>query len=132
MSQNESRRPAGNGTATESQVRAGTGSAGIVAPTTHTHPACAADIDPWWLDGAHRALAVEAVSGRIFSADTLRTDPYSLPNPDHPAAWGGTVRTGSPCRGHQAGRVRHLKHPVTARRRQPALARHHHLGGDAA
>jgi len=51
-----------------------------------------ADLDPWWADGAQRALGLLAESGRIFAADDLRDDPYSVPEPSHPNQWGSLFR----------------------------------------
>jgi hypothetical protein len=49
------------------------------------------DPDPWWLDGALRAIREMAATGREFGADDLRVT-YGLSEPDHPAAWGALFR----------------------------------------
>lgn len=45
-------------------------------------------LDPWWVEGALRAIADLADSGSTFSSDNLRADPLSLPEPSHPGHWG--------------------------------------------
>ncbi|HMM96716.1 hypothetical protein [Phycicoccus sp.] len=45
-------------------------------------------LDPFWTDGALRAIETLAAGGAIFSADDLRADPYSIPEPAHPSHWG--------------------------------------------
>lgn len=47
-----------------------------------------ATLDPWWSDGAMRAVQALASTGRVFSADDVRDDPYNLPDPPHPSQWG--------------------------------------------
>lgn len=44
--------------------------------------------EPWWADGARRALETLAASGEIFSADALFEPPYALPDPPHPSQVG--------------------------------------------
>lgn len=44
--------------------------------------------DQWWRDGAWRALQVCVATDEVFSADTLRDDPFNLPEPRHPSQWG--------------------------------------------
>lgn len=56
------------------------------APSEREH--LTARLDPWWVDGALRAIAALAESGVTFSADDLRADPYSLPEPPHCSHWG--------------------------------------------
>lgn len=51
-------------------------------PEPHCH------LDPWWAEGALRAIEALAASGRIFSCSDLRDDPYSIPDPPHTAHWG--------------------------------------------
>jgi hypothetical protein len=46
-------------------------------------------LDPWWVDGALRAIATLAATGEVFSADQPRAEPFSIPEPSHPNHWGG-------------------------------------------
>jgi hypothetical protein len=60
---------------------------------THQHSAAhdpehGAHLDPWWADGALRAIETLAAAGVIFSVESLRVDPFSLPDPPHPSHWG--------------------------------------------
>ena len=47
-----------------------------------------ANADQQWWDGGMRALRDLAETRRPFTADDLRRDPISLPEPDHSARWG--------------------------------------------
>jgi hypothetical protein len=50
-------------------------------------------LDEWWADGgAMRAIEDLAGRGVPFSADALRDDPWSLPDPPHPSQWGALFR----------------------------------------
>lgn len=52
------------------------------------HPSGATHLDEWWADGALRAIATLAETGRIFTCDDLRRPPIALPEPAHPSHWG--------------------------------------------
>lgn len=43
--------------------------------------------DPWWRDGAMRAVEHLANTGRVFTAYDL-VDELGVPEPDHPNRWG--------------------------------------------
>lgn len=47
--------------------------------------------DPWWRDGAMRALKLEAETGRVFQPQDLRNR-YALAEPNSPASWGALFR----------------------------------------
>lgn len=64
--------------------------------------------DQWWRSGADRALATCASSGHIFSADVLRDDPYNLPEPRHPSAWGALFSAA-----RAAGLIEHVGYDVS-------------------
>lgn len=51
--------------------------------------------DPFWRSGAERALAQLAGAGRPFVLSDLREEPYCLPDPHHPNAWGSLMRWAS-------------------------------------
>jgi hypothetical protein len=40
------------------------------------------NLDPWWVDGAMRALKDYARTGEVFAADDLQ-ERYGLPDPEH-------------------------------------------------
>lgn len=44
------------------------------------------NVDPWWLDGALRAIETLAATGRTFQAYDLVA--LGVAEPDRPAAWG--------------------------------------------
>jgi len=44
------------------------------------------NVDPWWLDGALRAIETLAATGRTFQAYDLLA--LGVAEPDRPAAWG--------------------------------------------
>lgn len=48
--------------------------------------------DPWWRDGAERAVRALAETGAPFQLSAIREAPYSLPKPHHPNAWGGLAQ----------------------------------------
>lgn len=58
------------------------------APSEHQHDAHDTHLDPWWVDGALRAIDTLADTQRPFTADDLRSEPYAIPEPAHPSHWG--------------------------------------------
>ena len=44
--------------------------------------------DSFWWEAARDALKYLADTGEPFTADDLRSDPISVPEPDSPARWG--------------------------------------------
>lgn len=66
--------------------------------------------DPWWTDGADRALALLAATGSPFTVDALRDEPYCLPDPPHPNAWGGLL-----ARARRRGLIRPIGYTISTR-----------------
>lgn len=48
--------------------------------------------DPWWRDGAERAVRALAATGQPFQLSQIRDEPYSVPEPHHPNAYGALAR----------------------------------------
>ncbi|EID80214.1 MULTISPECIES: hypothetical protein [Rhodococcus] len=48
--------------------------------------------DPWWASRARAVIDALAATDRVFSADDLRDEPYSLGEPDRPCRWGAAFQ----------------------------------------
>lgn len=66
------------------------------------------DPDTWWTDGAERALTLLAQTGKPFTAAALRDEPYALPDPHHPGAWGALL-----AQAHRRGLIRPVGYTVS-------------------
>ena len=61
----------------------------VTQHTSEAHDAAhGTHLDPWWLDGALRAIETLAAADVIFSTDELRADPFNIPEPSHSSHWG--------------------------------------------